>query len=243
MAKVGVKYAGLHKRDSYEGLIDYLDNKQEKLKLPNRDAKFIRDSPQYQSLLNEGFLEVEEQQLNQIKQEQQEHAVIRTANDTNETAKEVKVVASQTDKPLIIHTQSKGTQSQVKATATGTQSQVETTATGTQSQVEKTTSGSQTLEIFDMTVNDKMAKVKQDIGSVEDTEQQHKSKKAERISDTIQKNLGEDDLSRHTTLGFAQRIAASGASGLKQVGSMFQQSSSSSKHLEEYIGTVTKSSC
>ena len=108
MAKFDVKYAGLHKRDSYDGLIDYLENKQENIKFPNREAKFVRDSPQYQQLLNEGFVEVEKQQINQIKDEQKEHAVIRTANDTNETAKEVKVVASQTDKPLIIHTKSTG---------------------------------------------------------------------------------------------------------------------------------------
>ena len=57
--------------------------------------------PQYQSLLNEGFLEVENQQTNQIKAEQEEHAVIRTASDTNDTAKEVRVVSSQTDKPLV----------------------------------------------------------------------------------------------------------------------------------------------
>ena len=61
MAKFGVKYAGLHKRDSYDGLIDYLENKQEKIKFPNREAKFVRDSPQYQQLLNEGFVEVEKQ--------------------------------------------------------------------------------------------------------------------------------------------------------------------------------------
>ena len=110
MPEFGVKYSGLHKRDSYEGLIDYLENKQEKLKLPDREARFVRDSPQYQTLLNEGFVEIEEQQLKQIKAEQAEHAVIRTANDTNETAKEVKVVASQTDKPLLIKTKSTGSQ-------------------------------------------------------------------------------------------------------------------------------------
>ena len=56
MPKSGVEYAGLHKRDNYEGLIDYPEDKQEKLKLPDREAKFVRDSPQHQSLLNEGFI-------------------------------------------------------------------------------------------------------------------------------------------------------------------------------------------
>ena len=44
MAKFKVKYAGLHKRGSCEGLIDYLENKQEKIKYPDREAKFIRDA-------------------------------------------------------------------------------------------------------------------------------------------------------------------------------------------------------
>ena len=60
MAKHKVSYNGLHKRDSYEGLIDYLENKQEKVKYPNREAKILRDSPQYQSLLSQSFTEVEE---------------------------------------------------------------------------------------------------------------------------------------------------------------------------------------
>ena len=117
MAKPGLKYGGLSKRDSYEGLIDYLENKQDKLKLPDREAKFVRDSPQYQSLLNEGFLEVEKQQINQIKAEQEEHAVIRTASDTNETAKEVRVVSSQTDKPLSVPTtRAQSSQAQIETT-------------------------------------------------------------------------------------------------------------------------------
>ena len=132
MAKFKVSYNGLHKRDSYEGLIDYLENKQEKVKYPNREAKFLRDSPQYQSLLSQGFTEVEEQQLNKIKEEEEKHAVIKTSNDTNETAKEVKVVASQTDKPLIVKTQSSGTQSQIETKSTGTQSQIDTKSSGSQ---------------------------------------------------------------------------------------------------------------
>ena len=182
MAKFGVKYAGLHKRDSYEGLIDYLENKQEKLKLPNRDAKFVRDSPQYQQLLNEGFVEVEKQQINKIKEEQEEHAVIRTANDTNETAKEVKVVASQTDKPLIIPTKS---------------------------------AGSQSPQLFDMTVNDKMTKVKQDIESVENTQQQNTQQQKQNISNILQNHL-QHQATPDTTTIFAHKMASVARSGFKK---------------------------
>ena len=74
-------------------------------------------------------MEIEEQQLKQIKAEQAEHAVIRTANDTNETAKEVKVVAGPTDKPLLIKTKSTGSQSaQAYVRSTSNQSDTKHTA-------------------------------------------------------------------------------------------------------------------
>ena len=184
MAKVGINYKGLHKRDTYEGLIDYLENKQEKIKFPNREAKFVRDSPQYQSLLNEGFVEVEEQQLKQVKEEQKEHAVIQTANDTNETAKEVKVVASQTDKPLIVKTKSQATQS-------------------TQSQASP--------QIFDMTLNDHMSNFKQDVESVENTQQQNKQQQAQRIEKMLQNHL-QHEATPDTTENFAHKIASSAVS-------------------------------
>ena len=193
MAKVGINYKGLHKRDTYEGLIDYLENKQEKIKFPNREAKFVRDSPQYQSLLNEGFVEVEEQQLKQVKEEQAEHAVIQTANDTNETAKEVKVVASQTDKPLIVKT--KSTQSQ-------------------------------THEIFDMTLNDHMSNFKQDVESVENTQQQNKQQQAQHINRILQHHL-QHEATPDTTENFAQKMASSAASSLQNFGQGLRHLSSS----------------
>ena len=218
MAKFGVKYAGLHKRDSYEGLIDYLENKQEKIKFPNREAKFVRDSPQYQQLLNEGFVEVEKQQINQIKEEQQEHAVIRTANDTNETAKEVKVVASQTDKPLIIHTQSTGSQSQIDAKSSYSQTaQASVKSRGSQSQIEtkSTSSQSQIPQIFDMTVSDNMSKVKQDIESVENTQQQNRQQQEQNISRILQNHL-QHEATPETTTNFAHKMASLASSGIKK---------------------------
>ena len=209
MAKVGVKYGGLHKTNSYEGLIDYLESKQEKTKFPNRDAKSVRDSPQYQSLLNEGFVEVEEQQLKQIKEEQAEHAVIRTANDTNETAKEVKVVASQTDKPLI-----------VKTTSNGSQSQIET----------KSTHSQVSPQIFDLTVNDNMSKVKQDIESVENTHQQNTKQQEQHVNRILQNHL-QHEATPDTTTNFAHKIASAGLKKLGNIASstISQLSSSSSQ--------------
>ena len=213
MAKVGINYKGLHKRDTYEGLIDYLENKQEKIKFPNREAKFVRDSPQYQSLLNEGFVEVEEQQLKQVKEEQAEHAVIQTANDTNETAKEVKVVASQTDKPLIVKTKSQATQS-------------------THSQASP--------QIFDMTLNDHMSNFKQDVESVENTQQQNKQQQAQHINRILQHHLQHE--ATPDTENFAHKIASSAssaASAMQNFGQGLRHLSSSTNPPNKPYSTST----
>ena len=219
MPKAGSKYGGLHKRDSYDGLIDYLEDKQEIIKYPDRDAKFVRDSPQYQQLLNEGFVEVEEQQLKQIKAEQETHAVIRTANDTNETAKEVKVVASQTDKQLITHTKTTGSQAQIPTTSTYTQStpQVKTQTKSTYSQ--------SAPQIFDMSVNDNMEKVKQDIDSVENTQQQNIQQQKQNITHILEKHL-QHEATPDTTINFAHKMASSATSVLKKLGAQLASSSS-----------------
>ena len=254
MAKFKVSYNGLHKRDSYEGLIDYLENKQEKVKYPNREAKFLRDSPQYQSLLSQGFTEVEEQQLNKIKEEEEKHAVIKTSNDTNETAKEVKVVASQTDKPLIVKTQSTATQSQsqIETKSTGTQSQIdtkssgsqyipiqtkssytqsqpETKSSGTQSQIETKSSYTQAAPLmFDMTTQDNMSQVKQDIESVENTRIENKQQQEQRITKILENHL-QHEATPDTTTNFAHRMAMMASSGISGIKKLGQQLSSSSE--------------
>ena len=79
-----VKYQGLRKRESYDEIVDYLENKQERIKYPNRLAKQIRNSPQLSNLLDnggEGIVQMEEQQSNAMKEEQKEHA-IRQAGGT-----------------------------------------------------------------------------------------------------------------------------------------------------------------
>ena len=41
-----VNYQGLRKRESYDEIVDYLENKQEQIKYPNRLAKQLTESPQ-----------------------------------------------------------------------------------------------------------------------------------------------------------------------------------------------------
>ena len=230
MAKFKLKYAGLHKRDSYEGLIDYLENKQEKIKYPDREAKFIRDSPFYQQLLSDGFTGVEEQQLNKIEEQQEEQDVIRTADDTNETAKEVKVVAgTQTDKQLIVKTTSTGIQSQPSTKSSYSQSSQPTmqSSYSQASQPSTKSTGSQSAQIFDMTLSDNIAKVKQDIQSVEDTQEKNRLQQAQRIANTLQNHL-QNEATPQTTTDFAHKMALSGLSKLGSLAANTMQKLASS---------------
>ena len=79
-----VNYQGLRKKESYDEIVDYLENKQERIKYPNRLAKQIRNSPQLSNLLDnggEGLVEMEEQQQRKMQHEQAEQAV-RQAGST-----------------------------------------------------------------------------------------------------------------------------------------------------------------
>ena len=91
-----IKHRGLKKRQSYGEIVDYLLNKQEKIKYPNRLAKQLRNSNQLSNLLDgngEGLINMELQQQNIIKAQQKEMAINAMA-DANSTAKVLKIAST-----------------------------------------------------------------------------------------------------------------------------------------------------
>ena len=90
-----IKNSGLQLRPTYDELVNYVANKQDKIKLPNRLAKQLRNSNQLSSLLDgdgEGLMSMELQQQNIIK-EQLKALTINAMADANSTAKVLKVIA------------------------------------------------------------------------------------------------------------------------------------------------------
>ena len=80
-----------------------MENKQEKIKYPNRLATQLRNSPHLSNLLDgagEGEVEMEKQQMNKIKHEQAEHAVQQIASSSGGTAQILRVAANPINKPL-----------------------------------------------------------------------------------------------------------------------------------------------
>ena len=78
---VETKKKGLRERPTYNELIEDIQF-DEKIKLPNRQAKFIRESPYLSFLDGEGYTDLLEQEEKTKKQVQVEHTIRDQTGDT-----------------------------------------------------------------------------------------------------------------------------------------------------------------
>ena len=76
---------GLRQRPSYNQLVDEIAV-DKKIKLPDRRAKFMRDSPYLSFLDNETYLEMEDQQQQQNAQQQTQQVIQQVASSSGQTA-------------------------------------------------------------------------------------------------------------------------------------------------------------
>ena len=76
---------GLRKRPTYEELIDEIQT-DTKVTLPNRKAKFLRDSPYMSFLDEESYQEMEDQTMARNKHLQAEQVIQQQASQGGETA-------------------------------------------------------------------------------------------------------------------------------------------------------------
>ena len=194
-----VNYQGLRKRESYNEIVDYLENKQEKINYPNRFAKQIRNSPELSNLLDGegmGAVEMEEQQMKAMKHEQAEQAVRQAGG----TAQVLRAAASQTDKPEL--------RAQTNVGGGGYQSErpvlkAETNVGGGGYQPT-------TPQIFDMTIDDNVDVMMDEIQAVSDQQETQKKQKQENITRILQSHLGTEVTPAN--LDFAHQLAQQSAS-------------------------------
>ena len=83
---------GLRKKDTYEQMIDYLQNDQELIKYPNRYYRQLRDSPWLTQIDGEDQNEIEAQQLNEAKIVQRETYITEAAQSMGMSAQEARVI-------------------------------------------------------------------------------------------------------------------------------------------------------
>ena len=176
---------GLRAKPNYNELIGYLLNDQEKLKLPNRIAKFIANDPKVLNLLSladeDGMTikDVEEQQIKQMKEQEKEH-IIRQAGGSAQVRRAMDQ-KTQTDN--------------IKSTAFATQTiNPKTTSTGSQAfKPERKSGGYQTdgAQYFDMALEDKVADVNEQIEMELDKNDSNQEQQSANILNILQSHLGE----------------------------------------------------
>ena len=67
MAKVAMMTSGLTRRQTYEEVLDYIENDPDKIKYPNRTAKYLRNTFQLSQLDGMGQALFEQQQIDEMK--------------------------------------------------------------------------------------------------------------------------------------------------------------------------------
>jgi len=195
-----VNYQGLRKRESYDEIVDYLENKQEKISYPNRFAKQIRNSPQLSNLLDGegmGAVEMEKQQQKAMEHEQAEHAVREAASQTGGTAQVLRSSPSQTETPKI----------KVGETQTNNPKMKSSEAQAWKPNV---ASGGTQTQIFDITLDDDIASMADDIQAVSDQQAQQVEQRRENITRILQSHLGNEVTPGN--LDFAHQLAQQSAS-------------------------------
>jgi len=89
-----LNYEGLKERETYDEIIDYIQNHQDKIKFPNRVAKQLRDTPQLSNLLDgegHGVSDLEQQQKDQTILTEREHRLREKASQTNQSTSTLRV--------------------------------------------------------------------------------------------------------------------------------------------------------
>ena len=99
MAKVTMMESGLRRKQTYEQIIDYIQNDQDKIKYPNRTAKFLRHTFQLSQLDGMGQALLEQQGVNEMAERVKDYQLNELA-DQNETSKRIEDAKSKSTQTI-----------------------------------------------------------------------------------------------------------------------------------------------
>ena len=95
MAKVAMMTDGLKRRQTYEEVIDYIENDNDKIRYPDRTAKQLRNTFELSQLDGVGMQLMEQQQFREMKEREKEHLLRQIASNTSKSITEAR--ATQTE--------------------------------------------------------------------------------------------------------------------------------------------------
>ena len=90
----GLNYDGMRRRETYDEIIDYIQNRQEKIQHPDRLATRLRNTPELSNLLDgagDSLADLEQQQREQYTNIEKDLRIREMATQTNQTAQILRV--------------------------------------------------------------------------------------------------------------------------------------------------------
>ncbi len=90
MAKVAMMTDGLKRRQTYEEVIDYIENDNDKIRYPDRTAKQLRNTFELSQLDGVGMQLMEQQQFREMKEREKEHLLRQIASNTSRSITEAR---------------------------------------------------------------------------------------------------------------------------------------------------------
>lgn len=95
MATVGINPVGLKKKPTYNELVNYIEDDPDKIKFPDRTAKYLRNSFQLSQLDGYGMQEMENQQLQAMKQQMRDQEISRLADHLGVSASSLRTAGNE----------------------------------------------------------------------------------------------------------------------------------------------------
>ena len=99
MAKVAMMESGLRRKQTYEEIIDYIENDPDKIQYPNRAAKLLRNTFQLSQLDGMGQALLEQQEINEMAERVKDYQLKEPA-DQNETSKRIEDAKNTSPQPI-----------------------------------------------------------------------------------------------------------------------------------------------
>ena len=99
MAKVAMMESGLRRKQTYEEIIDYIENDPDKIQYPNRAAKYLRNTFQLSQLDGMGQALLEQQEINEMAERVKDYQLKELA-DQNETSKRIEDAKNTSPQPI-----------------------------------------------------------------------------------------------------------------------------------------------
>jgi hypothetical protein len=101
MAKVAMMTDGLKRRQTYEEVVDYIEHDPDKIKYPNRTAKYLRNTFQLSQLDGVGQALLEQQQAAEIKEKIKDYQIQQLAIQNDTDARTERAIQQGNEQPQI----------------------------------------------------------------------------------------------------------------------------------------------